>query len=307
MKICPQCNVAYQDDYVFCLSDGNSLLDESGEQETRMVNRIVFPERTSALSPDMLVACVSCGLANRARSKFCKKCGVALSNHAQMDPDARRVNNQTFRFDIFQGATHSSDQTVFPNEIEPTIAFQRGQFVPPQSNAENADVNQRRRQMLIAFVAILIVLVIIIAAFLFNSGTENSRTATNSKNSNSTSKSNSLVNSRNFDSNRDSNVPPSEVGRTGRLTINTNIRAASNKDAEIRGTHYQGARVEVLDVDSYSTNRGVTTWYRVRVLENGCDVITNHGCGNNWERNRSFGWMEADTEGWMNAKHINLN
>ena len=179
MKICPQCDVAYQDDYVFCLSDGNSLLDESGEQETRLVNRIVFPERTSALSPDMLVACESCGLANRAKSKFCKKCGVELGDHGQVNRLAQQNKDLAFGFEIYQAAP-PPPHSAFPSGPEPTMIFQPGKFTPPQSQTANVAVDRKGRQLNIAVVLISIVLVTIIAALVYSSGLENSRAAANS-------------------------------------------------------------------------------------------------------------------------------
>lgn len=88
--------------------------------------------------------------------------------------------------------------------------------------------------------------------------------------------------------------------------MNLNIRNAPNQYAEILGTHYQDARAEVTDSESYSTTEGYATWYKVKVLKDGCDQVRGLGCGNNWERNGSFGWMEAETEGWMNGKYIVL-
>src|SRR5829696_9333060 len=78
MKICSQCSSVFPDDYVFCLTDGSILADGDGEQETIVQKKVVFEQPTSSLSPDMLFACPACGLANRANSKFCKKCGGAL-------------------------------------------------------------------------------------------------------------------------------------------------------------------------------------------------------------------------------------
>ena len=80
MKICSQCSSVFPDDYLFCLTDGSILADGEGEeQETIVQKKIVFEQPTSALSPDMIFACPACGLANRANSKFCKKCGGALA------------------------------------------------------------------------------------------------------------------------------------------------------------------------------------------------------------------------------------
>lgn len=99
----------------------------------------------------------------------------------------------------------------------------------------------------------------------------------------------------------------SSAGRTGRLTRNMNIRSAGNRTAEIIGTHYQGARIRVLDETSYSTNEGWSTWFKVEVLEDGTDSEGRYGYGNNWERGDNFGWMEAQRVGWMNSRYITLD
>lgn len=75
MKICPQCHNHFPKDYVFCLNDG-TLLDED-EQET-LISDTLNRQPTTALAPEMLTVCAACHLANRANSKFCKKCGALL-------------------------------------------------------------------------------------------------------------------------------------------------------------------------------------------------------------------------------------
>lgn len=309
MKICPQCNVAYQDDYVFCLSDGNSLIDESGEQETRLVSRIVFPERTSALSPDMLVACESCGLANRAKSKFCKKCGVVLEDLSRQDPVAQSVENGVFGFEIFTGAKHlPPPDSAVPIGSEQTVQFQPGRFTPPQIQTPVAGSNQPGRQVNIAIIAILIVLITVIAALVYNSGSNNSQASSNSKMSNIGNNRSSGSNGTNTSGNVKTNSAgatvssDSRIGRIGRLTTNAHIRSTSYRDAEDLGVHYEGARVRILDVHEYSTNNDYAIWFRVNVIENGCDKKENLGCGNDLFGQRGAAAME----GWMSARNIEL-
>lgn len=79
--------------------------------------------------------------------------------------------------------------------------------------------------------------------------------------------------------------------------------AASNMYAEILGVHYQGAQVEVLEETSYDTEDGPSTWYRVRVVRNGCDREGVMGCGNDLNGKQG----KAAMEGWMNARHITLD
>lgn len=77
MKICPQCQSIFPEDYGFCMTDGTLLKESESKQETVMRPKINLGQ-TTALSPEMLVVCLVCQLANRAGSKFCKKCGNAL-------------------------------------------------------------------------------------------------------------------------------------------------------------------------------------------------------------------------------------
>ncbi len=79
MKICPQCRTTYEEDYLFCLSDGNALIADSTEQET-----VVNPARGFTIpigggTPDHSGSCPACGLENKSDSKFCKKCGTVIN------------------------------------------------------------------------------------------------------------------------------------------------------------------------------------------------------------------------------------
>lgn len=89
------------------------------------------------------------------------------------------------------------------------------------------------------------------------------------------------------------------VGREGFLTTNLNLRSAPNKTASSVGVHFQNAKIKVLAVESYDTPDGNSVWYKVRVLEYGCDVVDALGCGKNSPN-------DSD-EGWMNSKFISLS
>ena len=73
--------------------------------------------------------------------------------------------------------------------------------------------------------------------------------------------------------------------------------------ADIIGVHYQGAQIEVLEETSYDTEDGPSTWYRVRVIKNGCDREGKMGCGNDLDGKQG----KAAMVGWMNARHITLD
>jgi hypothetical protein len=57
-----------------------------------------------------------------------------------------------------------------------------------------------------------------------------------------------------------------------------------------------------MDEATYKTEEGITTWYQVKVLENGCDSLGKMGCGNDFNGAKG----QAATEGWMNARYIEL-
>ena len=82
---------------------------------------------------------------------------------------------------------------------------------------------------------------------------------------------------------------------------------SAESGSQVVVVQYQNAEVRVLQVESYSTDEGYSNWYKVKVLNYGCDSQNSSSCGKNWERNGSFGWMDGADEGWMNAKYITLD
>lgn len=265
MKTCPQCGNGYEDDYFFCLTDGNTLVDESGEQIT-VVNR--FSPR---VSDDRLIACSNCGAENRLRSSFCKKCGSPVAN---MPPAT----------DLSQRGFHSPPNsfvvpTAAPNE---TVTFQP----PPRplsTPGVAANSNFLSSPWRIGALAAALVFVMFAIIYAVSEGPAKTSKSTN----------------------RAANAAKqhADVGKTGRLTTNQKIRSSSNLDSEVLGVHYFDARIEVLDVSTYTASEGVVTMYRVRVLQNGCDYEGRLGCGN--DLNGAQG--SAAMQGWMSAKNIKLD
>lgn len=143
MKTCPQCNSQFPEDYVFCMNDGTTLGEI--EQETVVQNKVVLGGQTSALSPDMLAVCTSCGLANRANSSFCKKCGANFSavnnqpsspqNPLNVPPNFNQPNSSEIRqvqpF-MFPSLQHSQP----PQNINETAVFQTPKFTPPNAGVQ---------------------------------------------------------------------------------------------------------------------------------------------------------------------------
>ncbi len=206
MKTCPQCNVAYTDDYLFCLGDGNSLIDESGEQETIAAGRVMFSDMQPPAGSAAVVGCRTCGLENRSNSKFCKKCGSPMS-----------------------GVSPSVGMPPFSaSPPEPTIVFQSSRFTPPHSGAVAKTAENGNRTTVIIMLALLAALVVIIVAVV------------------AVSKSGSSAANSNVDqvSRKVASSDSPNIGRKGTLTTNQHIRTDANRYAQSLGVHYQDATME---------------------------------------------------------------
>lgn len=279
---------------MFCLTDGNVLVDEGGEQETVIRNKIVFGEKTDSLPPDMLVDCPSCGTTNRGNSKFCKNCGGPLAGSELPGHQHSPAGNAPFGF------TPPPPQNMYENP-----PFRAPVFTPPASPGyQTGGGKSRQNHILVA--AVIVGVAIIAGAIIYSSQSGSKPSGTNSGGATPKPSPSPTATPRPTAAPvvTNTNVVPAIRGRTGRLTTNQRIRSDSNRYAEILGVHYQGARVEILDETSYGTEDGtVATWYRVRVLENGCDREGSMGCGNDLDGMSG----QATSEGWMNAKYISLD
>ncbi len=248
--------------------------------------------------------CPNCGTGNDADSTFCVNCGQALKTVPQTE-------TETVASPIFP-------PTMPPIPVNQTNTFSAEQPVvsgyPPKNSPADSKIS-----LLIILVTVGLFIVVGLIALNSSKPTPTSNSSAsysnNGKTSNNSMRTNSSTmntsNSSKMDNTKMSNTMSNSssplTGRTGRLTTNLNIRGSSGKYSEIWGTHYEGARVQILEVESFYADDGeYVTWYRVKVLENGYDRKTGMGNGNNWERNGSFGWMEAEMEGWMNSKYISL-
>lgn len=150
MRTCPQCNSQFPDDYVFCMDDGTTLAE--AEQETVVQSRVALGGQTASLSPDMLVVCASCGLANRAGSQFCKKCGANFPPVVVQPPQ-----NQSAPF-MFPSLQNPQPQQ---NSNE-TAVFQTPSFTPPTGSGQTATHLQTKsnKNLLIIIGAMLGVIIV---------------------------------------------------------------------------------------------------------------------------------------------------
>ena len=233
--------------------------------------------------------CPNCGAGNDADSVFCVNCGQALKTVPQTETETKTVANPIF----------PTNMPPIPVSQTNTFSASAGQSAAAPNFTPKKTSPDSKMPLFIIMGAVAFLIVVGLIAF-------NSK-KTNSDNYTTVSPSPSSSSRTNSPTPYKSNSPSPLIGRKGRLTTNLNIRGSSGKYSEIWGTHYEGARVQILEVESFYADDGeYVTWYRVKVLENGYDQKTGNGNGNNWERNGNFGWMEAEMEGWMNSKYISL-
>jgi hypothetical protein len=275
MKTCPQCATAYEEDYIFCLNDGKALIEEPAETETVYSNTV--PIQVTVPVSENVIYCETCGTENGENSNYCKKCGRPLGVATGGDASSG----------FGQAAYNEQVPQPQPIIIQPVRRNYSWLFAG------------------IAIIAVLISAITLIGAVVYISWTNPERNAAPPPPQPSANKAGNAV----TPANREIKTPANSatqsplIGRIGHLTTNQRIRIASNRYSEIVGVHYMNAEIEVLDVDSYPTDEGDSTWYRVRVLENGCDAEGILGCGN--DLNGVSG--QAAMVGWMNARYIDLD
>lgn len=179
--------------------------------------------------------------------------------------------------------------------VEHTVVFRPP--LSPQSTGQLGGGNSIVSQSQILLFGFLVVALIIGAAIIFASSVGTNK-GSNSTGTAAASSENTVVNGVNASP---KSTDP-RIGRSGYLITNSHIRSSSNRYAQDLGVHYQNATVRVLDVEEYPTNDDVAVWFRVQVIENGCDVEGYMGCGN--DLNGTSG--AAAMQGWMSGKNIAL-
>lgn len=237
------------------------LTDGSDEIETRVGQRVQIP------TPDVSEAmhdCPGCGMGNRTNSKFCKKCGVAIS--------------PPMAFGSF----------VAPS-LEATQHFRQGIFTPPQSVSSSASRPRgSNTSILLGSLVGAVIVVGGIIVYSLSSGDTGSNKALNSNRA-ANKPANTAANNTPTRRSNDS-----RIGKTGTLTTDVNIRPVADANAAKLGTHYRDARVEILDVADGVTKDGTTmTFFRIRVLSYGVSTEpSNYGLGKD---------VGTPDEGWVNG------
>ncbi len=254
----------------------------------------VSPGTATARTQLLGSICPNCGTGNQAGSFFCNSCGQALKTPqaAASAVNTAPTGNLPPPIPNIQNAVPIGSQTIPPNNSQPQ----------PSPSGQN--------KPLLAIVGGLLVFFFILGIIAYTSKKSSNEIVNSSSPSPSLTKSTPSKTSTPVSTPRPDNTSTSSplIGRKGTLKTNANIRSTPGTDGEIRGTHYQDARLEILDVSSFYNNKGeYVTWFRVRILEDGYDQKTGRGRGNNWEKDGYLGWMEAETEGWIYADNISLN
>lgn len=163
MRSCPQCHAVYDSDYIFCLTDGNALVEE-GEQETLINQRFVVHTPVD----DQWAFCVGCGHANRSQSKFCKKCGAAIGVSA--------ANDSTVQYQ--GGFAGAAPMHPAPNE---TVTFQPPAFNTPTAvTATTAGSN--RTVFIAAGIGGVLVLVLVVFMTMGDASTSNGAARSENRN-----------------------------------------------------------------------------------------------------------------------------
>lgn len=159
MKTCLQCNNLFPDDYIFCLDDGTKLVE--AEQETVLKAKLIGGQ-TSALSPDMLIVCASCGLANRAGAQFCKKCGTNFAPSFTTSNPKEVKPVEPFVFPNLPNPEPSK------NSFQPS-AVQPPHFTPPNTSGHfSGQMPRKSNKNLFLTISVLAVVLIAAGAFWYS-------------------------------------------------------------------------------------------------------------------------------------------
>ena len=153
MKTCPQCNYILDDEHVFCLSCGNPVGGDSAEQETVVNRKFSMPAMGV---PETMVFCVACGHENKAQSKFCKKCGGAIT--ALWGGESPQGGFSPFGDNVSPGGFRVS---VDP-EPDVTRVLPSPKFTPPNQLVVTPHASSNKALIVAAAVIIGITLVTII-------------------------------------------------------------------------------------------------------------------------------------------------
>jgi hypothetical protein len=86
----------------------------------------------------------------------------------------------------------------------------------------------------------------------------------------------------------------SDIGRTGIFTTNQHSRSGPGLSYPSVAMHFQNARFNIIGQRSHQTPTGISKWYRVKVIEYGCDAEQFQGCGKSAPSDLDDGWLNGN-------------
>jgi hypothetical protein len=256
MKKCVQCGSEFPDDYLFCLKDGADLV---GLDVDTVATEPVDPDGDE--TPTIAASAEHVPLPETVSFSVSTPVATGTSSIVDLPADPPQIDSPAESFDL---------KNVWNNP-----------------------------QIIVPVGALLIVVIVVIAVAMSGSGGGSSSVLTTqtpeANKARSVTYATSTPASTPMANTAESSDSDYRIGKYATLDTNLRLRSASNKFASIVGVHYKGARIRVLETDEYDTPEGYSTWFRVEVVEDGCDAEGNLGCGH-----------EGDTSGWMNAKYVTM-
>jgi hypothetical protein len=272
--ICPKCGRNYSDDLLYCLDDGTRLnvVQEESEVETVAHPRIVID--TSRPLPDQEF-CPSCGMPNTVGSRFCKKCGRALT-----------------------------DKAVPP--VEPLPAFpDTVAVVEPQRRSYAPWI------ALTFGLLCLLLLVVIVGIVVYNSRGGNVVANVNTTVNGSptaTPKPKTPSPSPTVDQSNINAQTTSRIGKTGILTTDTNLREEPDPNSDKVGTQFKGARIKVLEVAEVPNDQGGTSvWFHVQVTSYGKSIDPNNYGLEKDPDSKDEGWINSNPKVYDQSKKTQVH
>lgn len=114
--------------------------------------------------------------------------------------------------------------------------------------------------------------------------------------------------------NRVAAPPTTNVGQSGSLLTNVNLRLCADRTCDSLGEHFKNGRFRILE----TLDKDGIFWYKIEITQQGCHALNPTWCGkkllrdrkNQSEVNRSY-YLEGDDNasdtGWINSYNKELN
>lgn len=274
MQICPQCQAENIHTAIFC-----------GKCKYQLQKGVAVANLGSDVNKTQLLGslCPNCSTPIPPDSGFCGECGQAVKKAAPPPPPPPPK---------FKAAVLSSDAQISPTTVSTSNNAVRNMFIGVG-----------------AFCLFIVVLAVVSNTSKSSSSSYNSNTNSavvvnsntrmaNGRSSNTTSNSQVTVSKTPNKSSSDS-----RIGKTGTLTRDANLRETANKDSYKLGTHYRGARIKILDVETVPNSLGGTTdWFKIEVTSYGESMDANNYGQSKDPGSEDVGWINSYPEIYENYR-----